>query len=82
MMSAGVMVMRSKASISTFYISINIQHIAWVSFLISLSAFFRDRPSVSQKPGKGPWMAIMISCSSLIVAYMYFTPPLLLLSVD
>ena len=42
-----------------------------MSFLISLSAWFRDRPSVSSKNGKSPWMVIMISFSSLVVAYMY-----------
>ena len=26
---------------------------------------------MTQDTGKSPWMAIMISCSSLIVAYMY-----------
>jgi hypothetical protein len=60
------------------HMGIEVQYIAWVSFLISLSAFFRDRPSVSRKSGKGPWMAIMVSCSSLLIAYMYFTPPFLL----
>ena len=39
--------------------------------MIAISAWFRDRPSVSSKSGKSPWMGIMISFSSLIVAYMY-----------
>jgi len=47
-----------------------LQYIAWLSLLISLSAFFRDRPSVSTKSGKSPWLAIVVSVSSLIVAYM------------
>jgi hypothetical protein len=56
-------------------LSLNLpQYIAWVSLFISLSAFFRDRPSVSNKTGKSAWLSIMISISSLIVAYMCFIP--------
>ena len=76
MMSMAVMIMRSKVQTESHSLLFGhvliIQYIAWMSFLISLSAFFRDRPSMSTKTGRSPWMAIAISCSSLIVVYLYY----------